>query len=168
VIPVYLALAGCLAAIYDDVQFRRIPNWLTGTIAVAAIAVHAFLGLRAVAVSVAVMIAILLLGTFVYALGGIGGGDVKLAIAVCGMLSYPLCVPFLLYTAIGGGLLALAFIVLRRSDGSLARAVLSTIGGPRAVDRNKALTMPYAIAFTFGAAMVALGQSVAPMLRISL
>ena len=52
-------------------------------------------------------------GTVVYALGGIGGGDIKLAIAASGMLGFPLCIPFLLYTAIGGGVLAIVFIVSR-------------------------------------------------------
>jgi prepilin peptidase CpaA len=167
VIPVYLALAGCLAAIRDDVQSRRISNWLTGSLAAAALAVHAFLGLGSLAASAAVMVAITVLGTFVYALGGIGGGDIKLAIAASGMLSYPLCIAFLLYTAIGGGLLAVAFIVLRRSNSSLASSVLSTIGGPGAVAPGRSQTMPYAIAFSFGAAMVALAQSVAPFLRIT-
>ena len=42
------------------------------------------------------MAVLTLAGTLLYARGGIGGGDIKLAIAASGMLCYPLCVPFLL------------------------------------------------------------------------
>ena len=38
------------------------------------------------------------------------------------MLNYPLCVPFLLYSAIGGGILAVAFIVFRGKRACFARA----------------------------------------------
>jgi prepilin peptidase CpaA len=161
-------LAGCFAASYTDVRARRIPNWLTGSLAIGALVLHSFAGLRAALVSLAVMLVLTALGTLAYSRGGIGGGDVKLAIAASGMLSYPLCVPFLLYGAIGGGLLALVFIARRGSvRASLTRVVAATSGGP-GVSADKNETMPYAIAFAFGAVLVALSQSIAPFLRISL
>jgi prepilin peptidase CpaA len=148
-----LTLAGCAAASYGDIRTRRIPNWLTGSLALAALAVHSFYGLRAVLISLAVIVAITLAGTLLYSRGGIGGGDIKLAIAASGMLSYPLCLPFLLYSAIGGGLLAVGFILLNRK--SRAESV-------------KPKTLPYAVAFLFGAIVIALSQSVAPFLRITI
>jgi prepilin peptidase CpaA len=127
------------------VRARRVPNWLTGSLALAAILVHAFGGLRAAAISLAVMAVLVAAGTLLYSRGGIGGGDIKLAIAASGMLSFPLCIPFLIYAAIGGGLLAVAYMLTTKSK-----------------------TMPYALAFAFGAVVVALSQSVAPFLRINL
>ncbi len=166
-LPIWFVLAACLAAIYGDVRFRRIPNWLTGSLAVAALVVNSFSGFRAVAISVAVMAAMTVLCAVVYSRGGIGGGDVKLGIAASGMLSYPLCVPFLLYTMIGGGLLAIIWILLRgNAKYSIARVNLMVMGGAQAVVRDKTQTMPYAIAFAFGAVLVALSTSVAPFLRI--
>ena len=100
-VSIALTLVGCLVASLFDIRRRRIPNWLTGSIAVAAVAVHAFGGVSELAVSLAVMAILTLGGTLVYSRGGIGGGDIKLAITGAGLLSFPLCVPFLLYTAIG-------------------------------------------------------------------
>jgi prepilin peptidase CpaA len=166
---IWLAFAACLLAVYSDVRTRRIPNWLTGSLALGAIAVHAFDGLAAVGTTLLVLAIATLAGTIVYAGRAVGGGDVKLAIAASGMLGFPLCVPFLLYTAIGGGLLAIVFILLRGNlKQSYARVVLLTIGGSPALAEHKRHAMPYAIAFAFGAAMVALSQSIAPFLRISL
>lgn len=163
---IYLTLAASLAASLYDVRARRIPNWLTGSIALTAVVLHAFGGFQAVLISLAVMIILTVAGTLVYARGGIGGGDIKLAIATSGMLSYPLCVPFLLYTAIGGGVLAVLFLVFRAdSRPSLSRITLVAAGaGGIAATRT---TLPYALAFAFGAVAIALSQTVLPFLRIN-
>jgi prepilin peptidase CpaA len=168
-IAIWLALTGCLAASFTDVRARRIPNWLTGSLALAAVIVHSFAGVRAAAISLAVMAVLTLAGTLVYSRGGIGGGDIKLGVAASGMLSYPLCVAFLLYAAIGGGLLALIFIALRGNPrAALSRAVTMTVSGSPGLTPGKSETLPYAVAFAFGAIVVALSQSVAPFLRITL
>jgi prepilin peptidase CpaA len=153
VIPTWLTLAGCAIASYGDVRTRRIPNWLTGSLALAALAIHSFYGMRAALISLLVMAALTAAGTLVYSRGGIGGGDIKLAIAASGMLSFPLCLPFLLYSAIGGGLLAVGFLIVRRQS--------------RASASGKRETLPYAVAFVFGAVLVALSQTYAPFLRIT-
>jgi prepilin peptidase CpaA len=158
---IWLTLAGCLIAGYTDVRTRRIPNWLTGSLAVGALIFHSFAGLRPALVSLIIMLVLTLLGTLAYSRGGIGGGDIKLAVAASGMLSYPLFVPFLLYTAIGGGLLSIVFI------GRRARAI-ATAGNAPGVAPSKSEMLPYAAAFAFGAALVTLSQSIAPFLRISL
>lgn len=151
-IPVWLTLAWCAVASYGDVRTRRIPNWLTGSLALAALAIHSFYGLRAALISLVVMAVLTAGGTLIYSRGGIGGGDIKLAIAASGMLSYPLCLPFLLYSAIGGGLLAVGFLLLCRQS--------------RANASGKRETLPYALAFAFGAVLLALSQTYAPFLRI--
>ena len=161
-----LTIAACLAASFCDVRARRIPNWLTASTALAAVALHALGGVQAALVSLAVMIVLTIAGTLVYSRGGIGGGDVKLAIATSGMLSYPLCLPFLLYTAIGGGLLAVFYLIFHAdSRPSLSRITLIA-SGAGGVAATRA-TLPYALAFTFGAVIVALSQSALPFLRIN-
>jgi len=168
-VTIGLALAACAAASYFDVRERRIPNLLTGSTALATIAVHAFFGWRSLAVTLAVMAVLTVAGALVYSRGGIGGGDIKLGVAVSGMLGYPLCVPFLLYTAIAGGLLALLFVIFRRNArASLSRAAFMAFGGTQPVARDKAETLPYAVAFTLGAILIALSQSIVPSLRIML
>jgi len=167
-IAIALTLTACLVASYCDVRRRRIPNWLTGSLALGAIVVHAFLGLQAAAISIAVMLVLTIAGALLYSRGGIGGGDIKLAIAGSGMLSYPLCVPFLLYTAIGGGLLAVLFLLFgAAAPPSLTRVLLLATSPGNAVTAKRA-TLPYAVAFAFGAILVALSQNVAPFLRIAI
>lgn len=166
-ISIWLTFAACVAAAVFDVRARRIPNVLTILFAVAALAVHAFFGVESFLASLAVMAVVTLLGAAAYALGGIGGGDVKLWIAGSGMLGFPLCIPFLLYTLIGGGVLAIGFMVARGgARQSLVRAASMASGGTQNVVRDKTQTLPYAVAFAFGALLVALSQSVFPFLRI--
>ena len=147
-LAIWLTLAGCTVATYFDVRSRRIPNWLTASLALAALGLHAFGGVWPFVNSLAVMAALTLAGTLVYSRGGIGGGDIKLAIAGSGMLGFPLCVPFLLYTAIGGGLLAIAFILSRRNARETASHVmLVAMGGSQGVAAGKRETLPYAVGF---------------------
>lgn len=167
-LPIALTVAACLIASYFDVRARRIPNVLTGSLAAAALLVHGVEGLRPLGVTIAVMASLMAVGTLIYARGGIGGGDVKLAAAASGMLSYPLLVPFLLYTAIGGGFLAVAFLAARGKGNPVPRAVLMTVMGAPGLAATKIESMPYAVAFAFGAILLALSQSVAPFLRITL
>jgi prepilin peptidase CpaA len=167
-IAIALTLAATAVASLYDVHGRRIPNVLTALLAVAALIVHAVNGPYAALASLAVMVVVTLGGALIYSRGGIGGGDIKLAIAGCGMLSYPLCVAFLLYSAIGGGLLAVLYLVFRpESRPAMSRAILLA-AGTVPVGGVKRLTVPYALAFAFGALAVALSQSVAPFLRIAL
>jgi prepilin peptidase CpaA len=167
-LAIWLTLVACLTAAYCDVRTRRIPNWLTGATALAAIAVNAAAGWKSLAIALAVMAALTLAGTALYARGGIGGGDIKLAIAGAGLLSYPLCIPFLLYTAIGGAALAVLYIIFRpQARPALSRAVAMTTGGLQGIPARHE-TLPYAVAFALGAILVALSQSVLPFLRIHL
>ena len=167
-VAIWLTLAGCCAAALCDVRSRRIPNWLTGAIAIAAIVVHTFDGWKSLAVAVAVMAGMTILGTIVYARGGIGGGDIKLAIGSAGLLSYPLFVSFLLYTAIAGGALAVIYLVFRPgSRPSLSQTAMLVASGMQGISAKRE-TLPYALAFAIGAIFVTLSQSVAPFLRINL
>lgn len=145
-IAAFTVLIAALGASYFDIRARRIPNWLTGALAIAGLGLNAAAGVRPLLMAACVMVALMLLGALLYARGGIGGGDIKLAAAAAGTLSLPLCVPFLLYTAVGGGLLAIGFIVLRAAA--------------------RTSTLPYAPAFAFGAVLIILSQTVAPFLRI--
>jgi prepilin peptidase CpaA len=166
---VWLTLAGCLAASYYDVRTRRIPNFITGSLALTAVIVHAFFGVWALIDCVALMVAFTGGGYLLYSLGGIGAGDIKLAIAGSAMLGYPLCVPFLLYTAISGGLLALIFLLARANGrATLSRAVFTTLAGAPGISTDKRDKLPYAVAFALGAILVAFSQTTAPFLRISI
>jgi|SRR5579863_172752 prepilin peptidase CpaA len=168
-IAIWLTLAGTFAASYCDVRSRRIPNAITGSLVVAAMIVHAFFGLWPLLQCLGVIAVMTVGGYLVYSRGGIGAGDIKLAIAGSAMLGYPLCVPFLIYTGIAGGFIALIFLLARASSrATLSHSVFMTLAGAPGISTDKREKLPYAVAFALGAVLVALSQSYAPFLRITI
>jgi prepilin peptidase CpaA len=97
-----------LVAVAWDVATRRIPNALTFGAALAALVVHAYLGgwtgLGMAAVGWAAGVALFFP---VFALGGMGAGDVKLLGAVGAWLGPVAAVWVALYAGIAGGLMGL-------------------------------------------------------------
>jgi len=104
VIVIAVALAACLF----DLQSRRIPNVLTLGAAVAAFVFAAFNGgLAGLGSSVTGWAVGLALWLPVYALGGMGAGDVKLIAAIGAWLGPAGALHAALYAGISGAVLAL-------------------------------------------------------------
>jgi prepilin peptidase CpaA len=170
-VSVWLVVAASAIAVITDTRGRRIPNWLTFSLTGAALAVHAVEGPRAFAVALGAFIAVFTLGFFAFSLGWLGGGDVKLVAAAAAAFGYPDCIGFLVYTSIGGGLLALVVAAVR---GRLARLVGASAvilrpflyQGTVAVAPTDSIKLPYAFAIAFGAVALALSRTVVPCLRI--
>jgi prepilin peptidase CpaA len=110
-----LALALALAASVCDVRTRRIPNALTFGAAAAALVVSTWEGgATGAATSGAGLLAGLALWFPLFALGGMGAGDVKLLAAIGAWLG-PYATFFVsIYAGIAGALLALALVVARQ------------------------------------------------------
>ena len=143
-VPV-LAVAACAAAACD-LRARRIPNVLSGALAIAGLAVAgATRGLPGLGIAVAMLAVVLALGTLAFARGWFGGGDVKLIAAGCCGLVPAHAVDFVLYTALCGGLLSLYALVSSRR----IAAVLLTRTLPRTAQR-----LPYAVAVAGGALLL--------------
>lgn len=112
-----IALVTCAFAVVTDVRGYRIPNRVIvpgllagllldptpGAVLAGAIALVAF-GVPA-------------------AFNKMGMGDVKLAVAVAMLLRWPLVLPFLLDTALAGGLVAVVFALLGRRRMPYALAI---------------------------------------------
>ena len=97
-----------LVAVAWDVATRRIPNALTFGAAVAALLVHAYLGGWSDAgMAAAGWAAGVALFFPVFALGGMGAGDVKLLGAVGAWLGPVAAVWVALYSGIAGGVMGL-------------------------------------------------------------
>ena len=119
--PQLVLIVGLAAAVVIDVRTRRIPNWLTGAIGGAGFGIafgggaltpaHAALGML-------VGLGLMLPG---HVIGGGGAGDVKLMAAVGTVIGPGPVTHAFLYTAIVGGVFAIA-IAFRR--GLLADTVL--------------------------------------------
>ena len=105
---VFPLLMICAAA--SDVTTRRIPTGLVLTLGGAffVFALATNMPWWLVGIYVATSLALFGLGFGLFSLGVFGGGDAKL-LAVAGLwLGFPCVVPFILFTALAGGILAAA------------------------------------------------------------
>src|SRR6266487_4101037 len=103
-----IAVGVTLVAVAWDVATRRIPNPLTFGAALAAFAVHAYIGgWSGAGMAAAGWAAGIALFFPVFALGGMGAGDVKLLGAVGAWLGPVAAVWVALYSGIAGGILGL-------------------------------------------------------------
>jgi prepilin peptidase CpaA len=140
-VPILAAAA--LAAAASDVRARRIPNALTGALAVAGVAVAGVTGgLQGAGVAVATLALLLAVGTYAFSRRWFGGGDIKLLAAGCCGLTPALAVDFLIYTALCGGLLSL--YALATSQRMVATLITRQL--PQTGER-----LPYAVAAAGGA-----------------
>jgi len=109
--------AGVIAAAMTDATSYTIPNRLSVFLAAAFIPAALAMGVssQVFAVSVGLGVVGLALGIAMFALRWIGGGDAKLLAACALWLGSSAVAPFLLWTAIAGGVLALGLMSLRKS-----------------------------------------------------
>jgi len=110
VFPVAMAFAAA-----SDLLTMTIPNRLSLALVAAFFVAAAAtgLGFGASGVHVAVGLGVLSATFAMFAFGWIGGGDAKLAAAIALWVGPDQAVPFLIYTAILGGVLASAFLGFR-------------------------------------------------------
>lgn len=119
--PLPIVLLGILAAlllvaIVTDLRSRLIGNGLNAAVALLAVPWWLACGWSLGAIGIQVAIAAVVFTVFVgfFAVGMMGGGDVKLLGALALWLPLPLLMPMLLWMAIGGGALTLAMLAHHR------------------------------------------------------
>jgi Flp pilus assembly protein protease CpaA len=175
----WLCLSGFLAlmilAALEDIRTRRIPNWLTGSVAAlyplyliatpASVAWPSALGAA---------LAVFLAGWALFARGILGGGDVKLITAVTLWAGLEHLALFAAVTSLTGGILGFASLIRERWQwrllapyASLALATVTSLGRggrkpPQAAEdvpgpgAQSSPTLPYGIAVAAGGLAVAL------------
>jgi len=153
-----------------DIRHQRIPNWLTIAGVVIAFALRSGAGIGSLTAGILGAALAFGLALPLFAVGGLGGGDVKLLAAVGAFLGPAHLALALVVMALAGGAMALVAVVRHRAykktllnlrtiltggkhrrNGSL---VLPTVRSP------DALTIPYGVAIALGAtagAVAALG-----------
>ena len=125
-----------LGASWCDLRTRTIPNGLNLAIALAAVPFWWSLGLPLwpdAAIQVGIAALVFGLFTIAFAMGAMGGGDVKLIGALALWLPFQAVILLLFVMSIAGGALTLAFYSRHR----LAR-------------RTEPLEIPYGLAIAFG------------------
>lgn len=106
-----------LAAAFTDLRSRTIPNWLTGAVALLALPWWWAMGWGLwpdIAMQIALAAGLLLLFGAIFAMGAMGGGDVKLIVALG--LWFPLIsmTRMLMVMALAGGVLTVIMLAWHR------------------------------------------------------
>ena len=168
-----IVLVACALGACTDLAFKRIPNALTAAAAVAVLAFQGTHGLPALAVCLLTMTLIAAAGFFLFSFRLIGGGDVKLIAVAGAAFGFPACVAFVLFTAVAGGVLALAVAAARgtfkqscSAAFASAHPLLYRAGGfclPAVTGK-----IPYGVAIFAGALVTVLSATVLPVLHLPL
>ncbi len=141
--------AAVIAAAITDATSYIIPNRLSAILALAFVpaALAAGLSLSGFALCVAIGVAALAAGIGLFALRIMGGGDAKLTAACLLWLGPAAIVPFLLWTAVAGGGLAVTLLFARKLPARVAAS------GPRWIGRllQPGADVPYGVAIAVGA-----------------
>ena len=156
--PYSLAGGACfaLAGAAFDLRWRRIPNGLTGTALLVALALNTLLGgLQGFLGS---LVACLLAGglfALMFFMGGMGGGDVKLVAAIAAFAGLCLLPELLLATALAGGVFAVAVAFARGVLGDTLRNLFGGMWPRRKVHDDSRppvrLYLPYGVPIAVGA-----------------
>jgi prepilin peptidase CpaA len=141
-----------LAAVIEDLGWRRVSNWTSGGAVAAGLVLH-YLQKGWAGAGHSLLGAVIGFAVFLvfYLLGGMGGGDVKLMAGFGALLGDSQILPAALLAAASGGVMALGYLavrgVSRRSRIWLGIAVPET---PSTEAKNSE-SIPYAPAITAGA-----------------
>lgn len=140
-----------VAAGVGDFLTMRIPNWLNGAI-IASFFVLAFLvGMpwEIMKWHLASGGMLLLAGMALFFFGGFGGGDAKMLAAGGLWIGWSGLIPFLVYTSLAGGLLALVMILWHNLQ--VEQEVRQSSWMKRVFGNN--LDLPYGVAIATGAVL---------------
>jgi len=142
-----VAVAGATFAALVDLRWRRIPNWLTGSVLLLGLGVNLWLkgpGGIAFALFGALLGGAILLPFYLHR--AIGAGDVKLLAALGAVLGPQAVVAVVLYAAVAGGLISLVLLSRRAR---LGQALFDMIRRPTRM-RLSGAKAPYGVAIASG------------------
>jgi prepilin peptidase CpaA len=111
--PLIVLTLGLAAAVVIDLRTRRIPNWLTAGMAAGGFGIACGGGAVTPAHAALGMLAGLLLMMPGHLIGALGAGDVKLMASIGAVVGPGMVLRAFLFTALAGGLFAIAVAVQR-------------------------------------------------------
>jgi prepilin peptidase CpaA len=155
--PVKLVCATLIVAAYIDGKQLRVPNWITFPMVLAGLAYNGFVGglgglewaLSGAGVGLLCLLPL-------YAVGGMGAGDVKLMAGVGAWLGSGATFAAFGFSAVAGGVMALVMVLRRKS---FARHYanfwtiiheFATVKDPRALSQIAAARKPQMLLLPYG------------------
>ncbi len=145
-----------ILAALGDVKSMTIPNWLSLALVGLFVPVALILGLSPTLIGAHLLAGVLALlaGMVFFALRWLGGGDAKLMAAVVVWMGAMASIPFVIWTAIAGGVFSL-LLILGRSHAPILSGV-----GPEFSRRlfQPRGDIPYGVAICIGA-LIAFAES---------
>ena len=131
-----------LAACWLDWRYRRIPNWLCGSLAVLGLAIATMFGGGDALLTHALhFAAALLVGMLLFKFGVFGGGDAKFYAAMAAWFPLDMWARLAIHVTLAGLALLVVWFTYRRLAGKKIRPKNPTIYD----------SLPYGIAIAFGA-----------------
>ncbi len=145
----------CCLAVFTDLRYAKIPNWLVISLAALGLAWRATTGWGPLASALLAMLCVLVVLVPLFAVGWFGGGDVKFMAAIGAVLGFPGWIPFVLLTLASGGLLSLIFAAcagqLRTALAAVAHMFQLAVYAQTPVAAAKTrVHVPYALAIAAG------------------
>jgi prepilin peptidase CpaA len=151
-------ITGSIACVID-LKWRKIPNWLTLTTLGMGLVGHAVSGLWNELDALGGCLTGFALLAIPFLTGGIGGGDVKLLMALGALLGTVRVFWVFLYAGIAGGLFSLLYLIYRLGFSGAClrlRLMLETLGGRSKqatfakLSAAQPLKIPYGVAIFTG------------------
>ena len=159
----FVLALGLTAAVVTDVRTRRIPNVLTGALAGAGFGIAFGGGMVTPAQAALGLLTGLLIMLPGHVIGATGAGDVKLMAAIGTLVGPGLVLYVFLYTAVAGGLFALAVAARRGILGTTLMGTRQLVTAPMET-RHLVESPARANRFAYGPA-IAVGTLAALLLR---
>lgn len=162
-LSIFILIAVLFVALVTDILHYKIYNWLIIMGLLAGLLLNLetsglvglWLWFKGVGVAYLAFIPI-------YLVRGMAAGDVKLMMAVGGLLSFPVLIDALMSTYIAGGVVALAYVVYRKQGAKLLQNIKQLMFGQFVkmssgvvlndeINANNSVgKMPYAVAICIG------------------
>lgn len=151
IVPLVLCATLLAIAALRDLESRRIPNAVTGTLLASGVVAQALLfGARAALAATAAVAIAGAIHAVPWTLRLLGGGDLKLAAGAAAWIGLEQLPVFLLATALLGGVVSLAAVADRLR--LRARSPLATLAGLRgSLAAARGTPVPYGVAIAAGA-----------------
>jgi prepilin peptidase CpaA len=167
-ISVGIFIIACAVACYTDLRWRRVPNPVTYGAMAIVLAATAPGGIAPVLWALAAIGGTIVVGSIVFGLGLIGGGDIKLLAVGAAAIGFPGFLTVLMYVACAGGVIAVAYALREGRLRTVVTAVsISALTRTRVVPASGSRRIPYALAISAGSLFYIASESIAPWFRLA-